>query len=215
MSIAQQKEQGYVIEVGSLAAKLDKLKDGRKRRGVRYKLGAILMLVTLAKMAGEDSVRGIATWLRLRCGWLNQALQIPRKTAPHHTTISRVLSKAIDVEELDQSIGEFCCDLERQKRLVWEQMKEGVRQWAIICIDGKTLRGSIAVGNTSGVHLLAAWDPDAGFVMMQLAVDKKENEIVVAPRLLSMINPAGRVVIGDAMHTQRNISIQIVTAGRV
>ena len=49
---------------------------------------------------------------------------------------------------------------------------------------------------------------------MQMVVEKdKENEIIVAPKLLKCLDLRGKVVTGDAMHTQRHISIQIVEAG--
>jgi predicted transposase YbfD/YdcC len=81
-------------------------------------------------------------------------------------------------------------------------------------IDGKTVRGTITAGDTFGLHLLAAYLPGEGVVLMQMVVEKdKENEIVVAPKLLQSLDLRNKVVIGDAMHTQRQLSIQIVTAG--
>jgi predicted transposase YbfD/YdcC len=44
-------------------------------------------------------------------------------------------------------------------------------------------------------------------------VDQKENEIVVAPQVLRQVNLQGAIVIGDAMHTQREASSQIVASG--
>jgi predicted transposase YbfD/YdcC len=64
------------------------------------------------------------------------------------------------------------------------------------------------------LHLLAAYLPGEGLVLMQMVVEKeKENEIVVAPKLLSCLDLRNAVVIGDAMHTQRQLSIQIVASG--
>jgi predicted transposase YbfD/YdcC len=48
---------------------------------------------------------------------------------------------------------------------------------------------------------------------VQAQVDHKENEIVVAPQVLRQINLCGSIIIGDAMHTQREVSRQIVAAG--
>jgi len=64
-----------------------------------------------------------------------------------------------------------------------------------------------------GLHLLAAYLPGEGIVLMQMVVEKdKENEIVVAPKLLECLDLRQKVVVGDAMHTQRQLSIQIVAA---
>jgi predicted transposase YbfD/YdcC len=50
-------------------------------------------------------------------------------------------------------------------------------------------------------------------VLAQLAVDRKENEIVVVPQLLAHLDLTGVVVVGDAMQTQRQLSIQVVEDG--
>jgi predicted transposase YbfD/YdcC len=80
-------------------------------------------------------------------------------------------------------------------------------------VDGKTLRGTIPLGQTQGVHLVAAYLPEQGVVLLQLAVDRKANEIVVVPTLLAQLDLHGTVVVGDAMQTQRAVSAQIVEAG--
>src|SRR5262249_12931075 len=82
-----------------------------------------------------------------------------------------------------------------------------------LAIDGKTLRGTIAAGVTHGVHLLAAYLPAEGLVLMQLLVERKENEIAAAPRLLETLDLRGKIVMGDALHTQRELSVQILDAG--
>lgn len=49
---------------------------------------------------------------------------------------------------------------------------------------------------------------------MQMEVETdKENEIRVAPQLLQTLDLRGKIVIGDALHNQRQISAQIVKAG--
>lgn len=84
----------------------------------------------------------------------------------------------------------------------------------VIVIDGKTVQGTITVKDPFGLHLLAAYLPGEGIVLMQMVVEKdKENEIVVAPKLLQCLDLRNKVVIGDAMHAQRQISAQIVEAG--
>ena len=82
-----------------------------------------------------------------------------------------------------------------------------------LTIDGKTLRGSIGAGETRGEHLLAAYLPGEGVVLAQVAVDRKENEITAAPRLLETIDLRDKVVSGDAMLTQRELSRQVVERG--
>ena len=42
-----------------------------------------------------------------------------------------------------------------------------------------------AKGEKQGVHLLAAYLPEEGVVLLQVAVELQENEISAAPRLLN------------------------------
>jgi predicted transposase YbfD/YdcC len=118
---------------------------------------------------------------------------------PHEVTYSRVLGEAVNVEEFEQVVSEF-----------WNQE---AHLSVLINIDGKALRGTIPTGKTQGVHLLAAYMPEEGIVLMQMEVEKKENEIVVAPKLLKCLDLEGRIVTGDAMFAQRKLSIQIAEAG--
>jgi predicted transposase YbfD/YdcC len=50
-------------------------------------------------------------------------------------------------------------------------------------------------------------------VLLQVEVDRKENEIVAALRVLKMLDLRGKIVTGDAMFAQRELSLQIVEAG--
>ena len=83
----------------------------------------------------------------------------------------------------------------------------------LVSLDGKTMRGTILPEQIQGVHLLAAYLPDEGIVLMQMAVESKENEISAAPKLLARLDLKGRVICGDAMFTQRTISVQILAQG--
>ena len=47
-----------VFDVGSLYAKFCRLSDKRKPKGLRYQLATILMVMTLAKICGEDKPVG-------------------------------------------------------------------------------------------------------------------------------------------------------------
>ncbi len=191
----------YVFDLSGLYAYLERLIDGRDPRGVRYQLADALSLIILAKLGGEDEPRGIADWLSHRAEQLVKALKLPRRSMPHQVTISRILGGAIEPEELERVLQRYF-DGQAQ-----------VSQEVVIAMDGKTLRGTIPTGQSQGLHLLAAYLAGEGLVLMQVEVDSKENEIVAAPKLLEVLDLRGKVVIGDAMHTQRQLSIEIVTAG--
>lgn len=194
-------EEGAVIELGSLYAALCELHDKRDARGLRYALVTVLVFVVLAKLGGQDHLRGIAQWVRLRKERLAQALGLVKVQAPHATTYSRVLRNAVDVEEYERVAQAFFTG------------QPGAGQSVFVCIDGKTLRGTIPAGQSKGVHLLAAYLPEEGWVMMQMEVQGHENEIPAAGRMVQCIDLRNKIVTGDAQLAQRELSVQVVQAG--
>ncbi len=192
---------GLIYDLNSLFAYLLCVKDTRKANGKLYPLEVLLVLMILAKLACEDKPSGIAEWVANRVEQLMEMKLLPRGTAPCHMTYRRVLQCIISSEELEQLVNGY-----HQK-----QLKDGAE--ILFTLDGKTLKGTIPTGEMRGTHLLSIYVPDQGLVLVEAAVDRKENEIVVAPKILKQVNLNGVVVIGDAMHTQRDISQQIVAAG--
>lgn len=206
--------QPMLVDVNSLYVHFTKLEDKRKARGIRYPLAALMTLILLAKLGGQDTVRGIVEWLRHRMHYLAQAVQLGRQTVPHYTTISRNMSQSVDPQAFDEMVGAYFSQLQVLSATIACAMQCPTgHRWIVIAFDGKTLCGTIPTGAYQGYHLLAAYGPEFGLVLAQLPVDKKANEIVVAPQLLAMIDLQGKVVTGDALHTQRKLSIQIVEAG--
>ena len=55
-----------VIDSGSLYDHFMKVKDRRKKGGVRYKLPTLLLLIVLVKIGGEDKPNGNADWVQCR-----------------------------------------------------------------------------------------------------------------------------------------------------
>jgi predicted transposase YbfD/YdcC len=193
--------EGQIINLRHLLSYLQQVKDGRKRRGIRYSLDVILVIFIMAKLCGQNKIYGISDWAQQQSAYLTEALGLKYKRMPHHSTYRRVMAEDIDGEELERLIGEYLSQLPRQGQDV------------VIAIDGKTVRGTITADDPFGLHLLAAYLPGEGIVLMQMIVEKeKENEIVVAPKLLKCLDLRNKVVVGDAMHTQRKLSTQIVAA---
>jgi predicted transposase YbfD/YdcC len=195
------RPEGFVFDVGSLFAALLALHDQRDARGMRYALVTVLVFVVLAKLAGEDVLRGIAQWVAERQEVLAEMLGLAKPQAPCYTTYGRILGHAVAVAELERVVD------------TWVAGLPGAGHTVEIALDGKTLRGTIPFGQTRGVHLLAAYFPAEGLVFAQVAVESRENEIVVAPQVLKMLDLRGKIVTGDALLTQRKLSLQIVEGG--
>ena len=192
---------GKVFNLVSLYARFQGISDSRKPKGKRYALATILVGMFLAKLCGEDKPSGIAEWVKLREKWLTRMLGLKRESMPHHNTYRRILADVIDEEEFEELARDY-----------FEHSGETGYQ-VVASIDGKVVRGTIDREVNDGLCLLAVYLPDEGVTLAQVAIESNQNEISAAPNLLGSINLRNKVVIGDALHTQRQISIQIGTAG--
>jgi predicted transposase YbfD/YdcC len=192
--------EGVLFDIGSLYDRFRSMKDCRKARGKRYELETILVVMVLAKLSGQDKPSGIAEWAEFRTEKLCKMLCLQRKSMPHHSTYRRILGTVIDVEELDQLISAYLT-------------QEGtLGQEVLISMDGKTLRGSLH-DDSPGTHLLAAYLPEEGVVLLQVEIEGQGKEIPAAIRLLSKLDLRGKIVMADALHTQRETSQMIGQAG--
>ena len=189
-----------VFDVGSLYGRFERLKDSRKPRGLRYRLVHILVMMVLAKLCGEDTPSGIADWVQHRSEQMIEMLNLKRRTMPHHSTYRRITEEVVDVEELEQTVS-----------VVLSEKKYFGKQ-VLLSIDGKVLRGTLDEAQ-NGTYLLAAYLPSAGIVLMEIALEGKGYEIPGAAKLLNMVDLRGKVIMGDAMHTQRALSVLIFEAG--
>ncbi len=190
-------ESGIIIDVGSLFARLQTLSDKRKPRGLRYSLALILTILILAKICGENHVMGIAEWAKHRADLLVDLLHLKRKQMPHHSTYRRILAEVIDIEELERLSASYLSG----KKFFGKQV--------LLAMDGKVLRGTLD-DQQRGIYLLAAFLPVEGLVLMEVACEGKGSEVTAAVKVLQGVDLRGKVVMGDALHTQKPISKQIV-----
>lgn len=186
-------------EIGSLAAALAQLHDQRKPRGVRYALQPLLLLLALAKLAGEDRPSGVAQWVQERAALWRELLGLNWPRMPHASTWRRLWQGGLAVAQAEAVASR------------WLRSLAGTDS-ELLHLDGKTLRGTIPTGGSTGVHLLAAYQSGRGLPVQQTAVDKKENEISAAPRVLAALSLEGQIVTGDALLAQQELSRQVLAA---
>ena len=189
-----------LFDMGSLYARLAEMSDKRKRRGIRYPLVAILVMMVMAKLCGEDTPSGIAEWVKQRSEQFVDILKLKRKEMPHHSTYRRIEEDVVDPEELEKVASQVLSDRKYYGKQV------------LLSMDGKVLCGTLDESQ-KGTYLLSAYLPKEGVVLMEIALAGKGSEIPGAVQLLKMVDLREKVVMGDALHTQRAISIQIVEAG--
>src|SRR5260370_31997404 len=141
--------EALLFDLDELYSCLQTISDRRSRQGLRYPLASLRMIGVLAKLAGQDSSRAIAHWAKLRTQELSQLFQLKREKMPHYSTWSRVLGHGVEPGEVEQIVGQFFVQTLKASRC-----KRGSIQ---LTLDGKSLRGTIPLGETEGVHLLALY----------------------------------------------------------
>ena len=169
--------------------------DPRSRSGKRHPLSAILTLASVAMLCGCRSLYAVAQFGRDRGRPFARALGFTRDSTPCCSTLHYLFG------DLDKTAFENA--LAR-----WTTAAAEAHGWTTVSFDGKTLCGSTDV-QLPGVHLLAAYAHEADVVLRQLPVDAKTNEHKTALELLDLIPVAGKIVTGDAMFCQRDLSRKI------
>ena len=110
-------------------------------------------------------------------------------------TLHRVF-KDLDVAAFEEVLREWVKD-------------SGADLGSVVSVDGKTLRG-IHGEEIPGVHLVSAYAADSGAVLTQMATVGKGQELAAAKVLLGQISLEGKIVVADALLTQREVCQQIV-----
>jgi predicted transposase YbfD/YdcC len=187
--------EGVVYDKGSIYGRLQSLTDLRKARGKRYSLTTVLMIVLLAKLSGANSPTEIAEWGVYHQSAIEALLRIKLKRMPERSTYRRILAYKVYETEVERLVGEYNQDGERG---------------TICALDGKALLGMSKREDGTPEYALSVYDVTAGKTMAQIEVGNKENEITKAPEVIVLAKIAGKVVTGDALHTQKRLAQTIL-----
>jgi predicted transposase YbfD/YdcC len=160
----------------------------------------LLVVIFLGKLAGKDRPDEIADWAKNNADELAKILKLSRSWMPSHSTIRRVFQETLSETEFDCMAQEY-----------HQQEQSGESE--VLAIDGKVLRGTRIAGQEDSDQVLSVYEVHDQYVLAQQTVDTKANEIVAAPQVLGKVTLAGKIVTGDALHTQKDISRQIVDKG--
>jgi len=192
---------GVVYDRGSLYDHFNQMVDPRKDRGKRYRLVVLMIFIFLAKMGFADTPSAIADWVKARREQMIAMLGLSYPKMPHHSTYRRVFETIVDEETFEE--------LARQ----YQHRPGGRVESAVLAFDGKRERGTIPPGESEGEALLAVYAPDQQEVIAQGRIDPDHGEILAAQTVLKEVDLQGKVVVGDALHAQRELSEQVVKAG--
>jgi predicted transposase YbfD/YdcC len=193
--------EGVVFDLGELTRRLNRLTDRRDNRGKVYSLGSLLSMILLARLSGADKPWSIFEWLRYRRAALVKRYQLQRGNTPCVNTIRTILEDVVLQEEMETTLRHYLHD------------QYGGQSSVLIAVDGKSMRGTIPRGMSQGVHLLTAFLAEEGIVLRQVEVRARDNEISAGPTLLADLYLRGKVVVADAMQTQRAFCMQVRRQG--
>jgi DDE_Tnp_1-associated/Transposase DDE domain len=177
---------------------LAEVADPRGACGRRHPLGAMLAHACCAMLCGCRGYAAIAQWGRDQPIELMHALGYRRRPASYGA-LQALLSR-LDPKALEDALARGI------EHLLGAPAADALRA---VALDGKTSRGSWSA-HAPAVPLLAAMDQATGCVLGQMSVDAKTNEHKAALELLKGLALQGRVVTGDALFCQRDLSRQIV-----
>jgi len=186
---------------------LAQVPDPRSAHGRQHRLTAILALTCCAILCGARGYSAIGQWAQDQDIKLMHRLGFTRRP-PQSGGIRKVLI-ALDKAALELALTHWAESLLGQSTV-------GTGSPTPLALDGKSARGSFD-GFEKAVHLLSLVAHQSGLTVAQSEVPQgganKTNEHKTALRLLEGLVLEGRLITGDAIFCQRDLSQQIVDAG--
>ena len=195
------------LSEGACFPYLAEVPDPRSRHGRRHPLSAILALVCCAIMAGAKSSAAIGPWGQDQDIALMHQLGFTR-TPPKAGGIRKVLI-ALDVMAFEAVLTRWA------EANLSPPIPPTPAPPEAFARDGKSVRGSFD-GWERAVHRLSLMAHNSGLTRAQAAVPHgvadKTHEHKTALRLLEGVDLKGRLVTGDALFCQRDLSQQVIDA---
>jgi len=186
--------------VKSVASIFAEMTDQRKPKGIRYEFQPLLILLSLAKLCRQDTPSEISDWVLNRSSWLREKLGLDWKRMPSLSTWQRLIAENIAVSEFDELVGRY-----------FQAFSSGEQE--LLNLDGKVLRRTVSEETDRQLHLLALQTSESNAVVEQTALAEGENEISAAKRLIERAELRDRIVSGDAIFAQTELSNKVVEKG--
>jgi predicted transposase YbfD/YdcC len=175
------------------------LDDPRIERKNLHPMPEILLLTLCAVICGAESWDDIELFGQSKLALLRQYLPY-EYSVPSDDTVRRFF-RAIDTSPFQRLFVEWI--------RVWLSPEAAGK---VVAIDGKTLRGRHA-GGQSPIHLVSAFASEARIVLGQVRTREKANEMTAIPELLAWLDVRGAIVTIDAMGCQKAIAGKIIDKG--
>ncbi len=183
------------VALTSLQGMFTAVPDPRSRHGQRYTLSFLLTCLVAALLCNCNGLDAVGQWCREHQEVLEDVFGPLRHLTPTGA-LYRWLLPQLSAEAVEVVVG------------TWVQATLHAPAEEPLVADGKTVRGA-ATADAAAPHLLSVSTMHTQETLLQVRVDEKTNEIPVLQAVLPLLPVAGRVVMGDALHTQ------VVTAQRI
>jgi DDE_Tnp_1-associated len=187
---------------------LDEIPDPRGRNGRQHPLSAVLAPACCAIMCGARGYAAIAQWAHDHDIELMHRLGFTRRP-PKSGGIRKVLM-AVEPAALEAALTRWAEALLGRLPAADAGRPDG------FALDGKAARGSFD-GLSKAVHLLSLVAHRSGLTVAQAEVPSggtdKTNEHKAALRLLPGLVLEGRLITGDSIFCQRDLSRQVLDGG--
>lgn len=186
--------------IKSVVSIFAEMTDQRKPKGIRYQFQPLLILLSLAKICDQDTPSEIADWVTNRSSLLKEKLGLDWQRMPSPSTWQRLIGAGIDAKEFDERVGCFFERLSCSERKLFN-------------LDGKVICGTRNKQTDEQLYLLALQESQNNFVVEQTEIRPGENEISGAKRLLAQATLENRIISGDAIFAQTELSEKVVEGG--
>jgi hypothetical protein len=179
----------------SIIEALQQVPDYRAKRGQRYPLWVILLLVLLGTLNGCSSYQGLEEFAQRHYWALVTHLQLPYSRFPSDSTIRRTMM-GVDFAQLATAFADWARPLVNQDEARW------------FAVDGKGLNGSIVApcdAHQQFVNLVSVFSHACGLTVATAAYHSHQgSEIQTVQQLLKALNIEAVSYTLDAAHCQKN-----------
>ena len=165
------------------------------RGNIRHRLDDMIMLMILGRIAGCVVRAEVIEFGRYNLSKLRK-MGMLKNGVPSEATLCRV-ENGINDSDMADSMQQFA-------EIFLDRLTSACRIIEIICIDGKTARGTVQENGRSP-DIVSAYSFNTGITLATEVCGEKSNEIKAVPILLYKIDLAGKIVTADAMSMQKDI----------
>jgi predicted transposase YbfD/YdcC len=177
-------------ELDNLMLVLEMVPDPRQRRGIRYKLSDLLLMLVYAALCGHSEGSEIAFYVELNEEYFRDLIGL--KKVPSHDTFTRLI-QMLDFEAFSEMLGDWLWTY-------YPDICERYGEYRVLHADGKAIKGAAA--KSSGekpVYMLNAMYEGESVGVKIKKIGEKENEISALPDFLKMFNLKKTIVTIDAI----------------